>query len=161
MSQATRIAASSFANRDDLTMGIFQSNIFQNNVFQGPHEASTASTFAVDGAGGPGVVVFWPKKKFYELKDELEQERQADAKLTPLQRAERDLARSEAELEAALSTAGDNFNAQSYGAIADAQHRIADLQKQLKALRREQQIKDLADQIKQRRQAFLDSLRVS
>jgi hypothetical protein len=135
-------------------MGVFQSNIFQQNIFQGPHGPGV--TFTSTGAGGPGTVVFWPKKKYYELQAELEQEKvlaaqekQRRAALTPLQRLDEDIATADAVLK--VNDFSDKYFA--------AQKQKAALLKERPAAERHQTIVDLSEKIKAERRARVAAIK--
>jgi hypothetical protein len=135
-------------------MGVFQSNIFQQNVFQGPHGPGV--TYTSTGAGGPGTVVFWPKKKFYDLQEELAAEAvaaAAEAKrraaLTPLQRIDEDLAKADAVLK--VTDFSDKYFA--------AQKQKAALLKERPAAERHQTIVDLSEKIKAERRARVAAIK--
>jgi hypothetical protein len=94
-------------------------------------------------------VTFWPKKRYWELQEELAQEAAAAATekrhratLTSLQRIDEDLANIDAQPT-------DFFSDKYYA----AQRQRIELMKQRPAAVRDQKIRDLAEQIKARRGA--------
>jgi hypothetical protein len=138
-------------------MDVFQSNIFQQNIFQGPHGPGV--TYTSTGQGGPGTVakVYWPKKKFYELQDELAADKvaaAAEAKrraaLTPLQRIDEDLAKADAVIKS-----GPGLTKEYY----EAQKQRTALLKERPAAVRHQTIVDLSEKIKAERKARIAAIK--
>lgn len=137
--------------------GVFQSNIFQNSVFQGPHGPPV--TYTSTGQGGPGTVakVYWPKKKYYELQDELAAEAAAKAveakrraALSWLARVDEDIAAADAVLKV-----NDRLSKEFYA----AQKQRAALIAERPAAVRDQTIRDMAERIKAERRARVAAIR--
>jgi hypothetical protein len=134
--------------------GVFQSNIFQNEIFQGPH--GPAVTYTSTGQGGPGTKVFWPKRKYFELQAELEQEKVLAAQekarraaLSPLQRIDEDIAAADAVLK--VTDFSDKY--------FQAQKQRAALLKERPAAERHQTIVDLSEKIKAERRARVAAIK--
>jgi Skp family chaperone for outer membrane proteins len=119
---------------------------FSNFSFaSGTGGATTSTSTAVNfDVGGPIVAqTIWSKRKYYELMDELEQEKAArQAAMTPLQRIDDDLA----ALDAQLASVPENLRGE-YAANA----RRAELLKERAAAEKDQRVRELADEIRARR----------